>query len=76
MKRFSLVDNEAIRKHLANRSTSKMAHAFSKSQRFLPATPEYQQTYTDANKLLIVIVRHSTNDEVALDLETGTKIIR
>ena len=40
MKKFSLVCNEDIRKHLANTSPAKITHSFSKSRRFLDANPE------------------------------------
>jgi len=41
MKKFSLVSNEEIRKHLANTSSAKISHSFSKSRRFLEHNPEY-----------------------------------
>lgn len=41
MKKFSLVSNEDIRKHLANTSPAKVTHSFSKSRRFLDPNPEY-----------------------------------
>jgi len=39
MKKISLVDNEKIRKHLANNSPAKITHAFPKSRRFSNPNP-------------------------------------
>jgi hypothetical protein len=41
MKKFSLVSNESVRKHLANTSPAKITNAFAKSPRFMRANPEY-----------------------------------
>lgn len=41
MKKFSLVNNETIRRHLANTSPAKVVHSFSKSRRFDKPNPEY-----------------------------------
>jgi hypothetical protein len=40
MKKFSIVSPDEIRKHLANKSKSKVTHIFSKSKRFLDPNPE------------------------------------
>jgi len=41
MKKFSLLPNEKVRKHLANTSPAKFICAFAKSPRFMRANPEY-----------------------------------
>ena len=61
MKKFSLVNNEAIRKHLANTSSAKVTHAFPKAQRFGATNPEYILSHLDANKLFTVAALPSQN---------------
>jgi hypothetical protein len=53
MKKFSLIDNDKIRKHLANTSPAKVTHAFPKSRRFSNPNPEYRMSKLDVR-------RHST----------------
>lgn len=50
MKKFSLITNDAVRNHLANKSPAKVTHAFPRSKRFGNANPEYIQIYQDAKK--------------------------
>lgn len=50
MKKFSLIDNDKIRKHLANTSPAKITHAFPKSKRFSNPNPEYRMEHLDARK--------------------------
>jgi hypothetical protein len=48
MQAFSLLSPDAIRNQLTNNSPSKVAHAFTKSKRFLSPNPEYPSFNKDA----------------------------
>ena len=50
MKKFSLITNDAVRNHLANKSPAKVTHAFPRSKRFGNANPEYIQIDPDAKR--------------------------
>ena len=65
MKKFSLITNENIRKHLANNSPAKITHSFSKSRRFLDPNPEYPHCHTDAKRPTMVALLRSPNATAA-----------
>jgi hypothetical protein len=50
MKKFSLLTNDQIRKHLANTSPAKVTHSFSKTRRFFNSNPEYLTPHPDAKR--------------------------
>jgi hypothetical protein len=47
MQAFSLLSPDAIRNQLTNNSPTKVAHAFTKSKRFLSPNPEYPYFNSD-----------------------------
>lgn len=76
MKKFSLISNENIRKHLANTSPAKITHSFSKSKRFLEVNPEYCYIYLDASKFVMKVHLLFQKDIVELGLEEGQILLR
>ena len=50
MKKFSLLSNDAVRNHLANKSPAKVTHAFPRSKRFGKDNPEYTIIYPDVKR--------------------------
>lgn len=71
MKKFSLVSNENIRKHLANTSPAKITHSFSKSRRFLDPNPEYPDRHSDAKRPITAAQPHFPNVTAALVSAAG-----
>ena len=66
MKKFSLLSNEQIRKHLANTSPAKVTHSFSKSKRFTKKDPQFDIIYSGARKPSTAVLLPSQTDPVAL----------
>lgn len=57
---MSIISPDNIRNHLANKSPSKVAHAFSKTKRFKSPNPEYHTPHADAKWPSMLIVKVSS----------------
>ena len=77
MKKFSLLTNEQVRKHLANTSTAKVTHVFPKAKRFSNPNPEYVCFDIGVKKPAIWDRPHLfPRDEVASVLGKGLILLR